>query len=484
MAATAVPDINGINGTSAASEAMTTMMTMTTQLVVTSCDGIKGSVDVIESTTMEDVRALLMDEFDEDMLPSEDWAFFIDGIRLSAKQETRRKALDVMNKNIHIESKERAKFKKRLPTSNDHSNKRPKRHHPTITPEDQTTETPPPPSRTETINNDESKVSAKDNPCESSLGSDDPIAANEKDDDHLEHDDHLVTPLVLDTKLLQQDDTEDVKVKSDSDYEEGNTDITKTARTHIDKPTSSTTANPYPAAANSIENRDAATRTDSNPHAKGTYANGGIKNPSSQNNTVIPLPSNTSDKKDTLQKTPRCEESSYQTSAQNSDVAESFGGDDNAQGDLEALQSLRDEKNNDDDGDDSDATEDLLSSGDEKSTAMVAEAGKKKPPSAEQVSDGDTMALDDDNDGDDDKETSPEQQQTSSSSILQENPHKDADEAMKQSQDVLNGLDSLLKENELFCSDTRRKEWLDEIQKLNESSRPQTIFGVLGNTGV
>ena len=41
-----------------------------------------------------------------------------------------------------------------------------------------------------------------------------------------------------------------------------------------------------------------------------------------------------------------------------------------------------------------------------------------------------------------------------------------------------------LKENPDFCSENRRKEWLEDINNLLEKSTPQTVFGVLGNTGV
>ena len=64
------------------------------------------------------------------------------------------------------------------------------------------------------------------------------------------------------------------------------------------------------------------------------------------------------------------------------------------------------------------------------------------------------------------------------------NPHKEADEAKEKSHHVLDQLGTILKDNPNFCSSSRRKEWLEEIQGLKEKCAPQTIFGVLGNTGV
>jgi len=63
-------------------------------------------------------------------------------------------------------------------------------------------------------------------------------------------------------------------------------------------------------------------------------------------------------------------------------------------------------------------------------------------------------------------------------------PHKESDEAKEKSKHVLSSLGTILKDNPDFCSENRRKEWLEEVNNLLEKSTPQTVFGVLGNTGV
>jgi hypothetical protein len=68
--------------------------------------------------------------------------------------------------------------------------------------------------------------------------------------------------------------------------------------------------------------------------------------------------------------------------------------------------------------------------------------------------------------------------------LLESNLHQDAEMAQGKSRQVLEKLATLLHENPIVCSDARRKEWRQEIQELEERSTPQTIFGVLGNTGV
>ena len=67
---------------------------------------------------------------------------------------------------------------------------------------------------------------------------------------------------------------------------------------------------------------------------------------------------------------------------------------------------------------------------------------------------------------------------------LTNDPHKESDEAKEKSKHVLSSLSTILKDNPDFCSENRRKEWLEEVNNLLEKSTPQTVFGVLGNTGV
>ena len=63
-------------------------------------------------------------------------------------------------------------------------------------------------------------------------------------------------------------------------------------------------------------------------------------------------------------------------------------------------------------------------------------------------------------------------------------PHKESNLAKQKSKQVLKQLATILTDNTDFCSDNRRKEWLDDVNNLLEKSTPQTVFGVLGNTGV
>ena len=63
---------------------------------------IRGSIDVEEHHTMQDVRTLIMDEFDDDMLPSGKFVFHVNGVRLSSKQEPRKLAWDMIQKVVSL----------------------------------------------------------------------------------------------------------------------------------------------------------------------------------------------------------------------------------------------------------------------------------------------------------------------------------------------------------------------------------------------
>jgi hypothetical protein len=65
--------------------------------------------------------------------------------------------------------------------------------------------------------------------------------------------------------------------------------------------------------------------------------------------------------------------------------------------------------------------------------------------------------------------------------------HAEADAATEKARTVLRGIETILdetKQHELFCAQQRRAEWTSELKTLMQSEAPQTIFGVLGNTGV
>jgi hypothetical protein len=97
---------------------------------------------------------------------------------------------------------------------------------------------------------------------------------------------------------------------------------------------------------------------------------------------------------------------------------------------------------------------------------------------------GSANADDDDDDDEENAEQDEEEMQDVATPEDDENPHKEADEALDKSHTVLRRMESILKEHEYFCNQARRDEWMTELQTLFQNERPQTVIGVLGNTGV
>jgi hypothetical protein len=81
----------------------------------------------------------------------------------------------------------------------------------------------------------------------------------------------------------------------------------------------------------------------------------------------------------------------------------------------------------------------------------------------------------------------PEEPQHSRSKSSEKNKGTLTDECketVQKSRSVLESAKKILEENELFCSKDRRDEWLKEISGLLNNIEPKTVIGVLGNTGV
>jgi hypothetical protein len=84
--------------------------TCTKECLVDYCDGMKASVDVTFEHTMADVRRLMYEDWDADMLPDQDveWAFSVVGsscdtrYRMSEKEEHRKKAWNFISRDIRI----------------------------------------------------------------------------------------------------------------------------------------------------------------------------------------------------------------------------------------------------------------------------------------------------------------------------------------------------------------------------------------------
>ena len=66
-----------------------------------------GSVQV-QNHTLAEARQLIMDEFDDDMIPNGDWVFFVNGVRKTRKQESKLTASQFVGKHVVIGPKHMA----------------------------------------------------------------------------------------------------------------------------------------------------------------------------------------------------------------------------------------------------------------------------------------------------------------------------------------------------------------------------------------
>ena len=79
---------------------------------------IKGEVEICETDTLQNVRALILEEFDNDMLPCQDFCFHLNDIRVSEKQESKKKAWNISTISLHSKQ-ERQGIKRKLESENE-----------------------------------------------------------------------------------------------------------------------------------------------------------------------------------------------------------------------------------------------------------------------------------------------------------------------------------------------------------------------------
>jgi hypothetical protein len=60
-------------------------------------------VEVLAEHSLSDVRELIKEELDDDQLPDVDFAFLVDGTRISTKQEAKKNAFQLLDTKAHVE---------------------------------------------------------------------------------------------------------------------------------------------------------------------------------------------------------------------------------------------------------------------------------------------------------------------------------------------------------------------------------------------
>jgi len=80
-------------------------MPSTLEFIIQCAGDIKGAVDVKEADTLEDVRKKIEEELDDDLIPVPGFGFHVNGIRISQKQERKKRAWDLLDEHISIRGK-------------------------------------------------------------------------------------------------------------------------------------------------------------------------------------------------------------------------------------------------------------------------------------------------------------------------------------------------------------------------------------------
>ncbi|KAL7466467.1 hypothetical protein ACHAXS_006766, partial [Conticribra weissflogii] len=74
-----------------------------TREFVVKSKGVGAYVEVSDTDHLSDVRRILLNDLDDDQLPSQEFAFHINGVRISKKQEDRKLAFHILDQNASVE---------------------------------------------------------------------------------------------------------------------------------------------------------------------------------------------------------------------------------------------------------------------------------------------------------------------------------------------------------------------------------------------
>jgi hypothetical protein len=77
-------------------------MEATKELILTCFDGVKGSIDTTETDTLATLRDKIHEELDDDMIPIPGFGFHVNDIRVSLKQETKKRTWDLITSKVKV----------------------------------------------------------------------------------------------------------------------------------------------------------------------------------------------------------------------------------------------------------------------------------------------------------------------------------------------------------------------------------------------
>jgi hypothetical protein len=412
---------------------MTTTTTATTpkELVIVSGD-IKGEVEITETDTLKDVRALILEEFDDDMLPCQDFCFHVNDIRISEKQERKKLAWDLSPKRISLHSKQG--IKRKLEASSTHEQDTPKR------------------GRSEHENHDEMSAPAATLACAS---------IESPPNEFFDASNTALATQSIDSSINSNSSTSTSTTKDASFYsceqQEQETQVGSEEQDQrqqkLDLNASETTDSPMPCKRlNYQENKQKDTQEAPPQHQPTALDTPGLAKED------VAFVESTNDK----QEAPQERQSTVE------DFAQSETANDDLDDDEKTLEMMNaDEEPSDNDNE-------LPSVDPDTSDTVVVETAD-----INNVDQGEISNIEDDDDDQEDQDDI-----IAEDAPPEVNPHKENSQALEKSVAVLHQVKSILDDNPLFCSQDRRQEWTQEITDILSKAAPKTSIGVLGNTGV
>lgn len=443
--------------------------------LVISSGGVSGFVEVSSRDTLSDVRSLIMEEFDDDMIPDEgDFYFSANTIRLSAKQEARKLAWDLLSSNatISIHSKrkkqkvqEEALEEEAVAVSEESA--------------DAVSETENP---EESVSNND-VVMENDDLMET-------IRSKRESQPKADSEDEVSTEErgSVGANVSAGAETQPAMQESDETMIAATTDETLVTAT---EPTITATVNISERTGSTEQDSVAAKETPATPESITAIANGNeslllastesaiatsspLRRRSLDFNGHFPYDRHDTEEQEShlkdaaamdVDKPAAATETEPPKEQENQEPTNTLTTDASAA-------SLKDDSQDAEKDEEVAATKTAEKQDNTSDVVMVAEQPQDKTTDVVMVAEQDD--TEDDEEEDDDIEQV----------IPAEDPHKIHDEALKNSCNVLHDIKNLLKDNPLFCSEDRRNDWTAEISESLTKSAPNVVIGVLGNTGV
>ena len=402
-----------------------------------------GFVEVTSTSTLSEVRQLIIEEFDTEQLPSqsEEFAFKVNGVRQSQKQEARKNAFELLELQATVELIPRVNNDRKrkidgadLPVGANETNdsisgskKKLKVDSCAVTPFQSS-------SSSSGDNNGTAANDKRDSGKGNATGSGDTSTAGTMDTATVSS----IGPTDLDKKKFSTSNDDEEKKKSGSDAHEMDVDNGKT---------------------------DDKTMSDSQDFDKEFITEETSGNNDDRDDDDIDAGAQAKNRKDDSDDDNELLNDVEKDGRKKSPGILNYFAKTVAEGVSSVMKST------------------MTSSKDDEDEA-IEDGAEKQTTSASQKTDVDSS--DDELMQDIEKDASAEMGDEAASDALaaELNPHKEADEAKEKSRQVLKELTDMLNKNKNFCSEARKDDWLEEINQLTKKSSPQTVFGVLGNTGV